>query len=144
MTVRTKVIWIGPGLRLLGETKGGHTVIIDHVLPDEEREEGGPRPLELLLLGLAGCTAMDVVSILQKKRQPLRCVEVVATGERADEHPRVYTHIHLEFVVYGTGVQAEAVERAIELSQTKYCPASAMLSKAVNITTSYRIVEETA
>ncbi|MCX7681786.1 MAG: OsmC family protein [Anaerolineae bacterium] len=142
MTVKTKVMWIGPGLRLLGETEGGQTVTMDHVLPGEEREEGGPRPMELLLLGLSGCTAMDVVSILQKKRQPVKCVEVIASGERADEHPKVYTHIHLEFVVYGAGVQPEAVERAIELSQTKYCPASAMLSKAVQITTSYRIVEE--
>jgi len=143
MTTQASVTWVGPGLRLVGETETGQALVVDHVLPGEERAETGPRPMELLLMGLAGCTAMDAISILQKKRQPFQKVEVVATGERADKHPKVYTHIHLEFVVYGTGIRPEAVERAIELSQTKYCPASAMLSKAVEITTSYRIVEET-
>jgi len=116
--------------------------VLDHVLPGEEGRETGPRPLELLLIGLAGCSAMDVVSILQKKRQPFTGLQVKVTAERADEHPRVYTHIHMEYVVTGQGVEPQAVERAIELSQTKYCPASAMLSKAVEITTSYQIVQE--
>ncbi len=142
MATQVSVTWVGPGLRLVGETKAGQALVVDHVLSGEERPETGPRPMELLLMGLAGCTAMDVISILQKKRQPFQRVKVIATGERADEHPKVYTHIHLEFVVYGAGVRPEAVERSIELSQTKYCPASAMLSKAVEITTSYRIVEE--
>jgi putative redox protein len=85
---------------------------------------------------------MDVVSILQKKRQPFTGLQVKVSAEQAEEHPKVYTQIHLEFVVQGQGVKPQAVERAIELSQTKYCPAAAMLSKAVNITTSYRIKEE--
>ena len=142
MTSKTQVSWVGPGLRLLGEASSGPAIVIDHALPDEDRTETGPRPMELLLLGLAGCTAMDVVSILQKKRQPLTGLQVKVNVERAEEHPRVYTQIHLEYVVQGPGVDPRAVERAIELSQTKYCSASAMLEKAAPITTSFRIVEE--
>ena len=97
--------------------------------------------MELLLIGLAGCTAMDVVSILKKKRQSFTGLEVRVTAERAETHPKVYTRIHLEFVVKGKGADPRAVERSIELSQTKYCSASAMLSKVAEITTSYRIVE---
>ena len=93
----------------------------------------------LLLIGLCGCTGMDVVSILQKKRQPVTGLQVKATAERAEEHPRVYTQIHLEFVVTGEGVDPAAVERSIELSQTKYCSAWAMLGKSVEITASFRI-----
>jgi len=137
-----QVTWVGPGLRLVGEASSGPAIVLDHVLPGEEGRETGPRPLELLLIGLAGCSAMDVVSILQKKRQPFTGLQVKVTAERADEHPRVYTRIHMEYVVTGQGVEPQAVERAIELSQTKYCPAAAMLSKAVEITTSYQIVQE--
>jgi putative redox protein len=142
MASEAKVTWVGPGLRLVGEASSGPAIVLDHVLPGEEGRETGPRPLELLLIGLAGCSAMDVVSILQKKRQPFTGLQVKVTAERADEHPRVYTHIHLEYVVTGRDVGAQAVERAIELSMTKYCSAAAMLSKAVEITTSYQIVQE--
>jgi putative redox protein len=142
MTSTAKVTWVGPGLRLVGEGGHGPAIVVDHVLPDEERQEGGPRPMELLLIGLAGCTSMDVVSILQKKRQPLIGLQTKVTAERAEEHPRVYTGIHVEFVVTGKGVKPEAVERAIELSETKYCSATAMLRHAVEITTSYRIIED--
>ncbi len=141
MASEAKVTWVGPGLRLVGEASSGPAIVLDHVLSEGERETG-PRPMELLLIGLAGCTAMDVVSILQKKRQPFTGLEVRVTAERAEEHPRVYTQIHLEYVVRGKGVDPQAVERSIELSQTKYCSASAMLAKAAQITTSYRIVEE--
>ncbi|HIE39232.1 MAG TPA: osmotically inducible protein OsmC [Anaerolineales bacterium] len=141
MASEAKVTWIGPGLRLVGEASSGPAIVLDHVLPGEEGRETGPRPMELLLLGLAGCTAMDVVSILQKKRQPFTGLEVRVTAERAEEHPKVYTQIHLEFVVKGEGVDPRAVERSIDLSQTKYCSASAMLGKTAEITTSYRVVE---
>jgi putative redox protein len=137
-----QVTWVGPGLRLVGEGGHGPAIVLDHVLPDEERQEGGPRPMELLLIGLAGCTSMDVISVLQKKRQPITGLETKVTAERAEEHPKVYTAIHLEFLVKGKGVKPEAVERAIELSETKYCPAIAMLRQTVKIATSYRIVEE--
>lgn len=148
MASEVQISWTGPGLRLTGKSSNGSEMVLDHLLPGEgglgqsERAEAGPRPLELVLLGLAGCTTMDVVSILNKKRQPFTGVQVNVSAERAEEHPKVYTKIHLEFVVRGQGVKSQAVERAIELSQTKYCPAAAMLSKAVDITTSYRIEEE--
>lgn len=140
MTTEAKVTWLGPGLRLVGEA-GGPAIVVDHALPDEEREETGPQPMQLVLVGLCGCTGMDVISILKKKRQPFTGLKVKATAERADEHPKIYTTIHLEFVVSGEDVDPEAVERSIELSQTKYCPASAMLGEVADITTSYRIEE---
>ncbi|RLC92096.1 MAG: osmotically inducible protein OsmC [Chloroflexi bacterium] len=139
MASEAKVTWVGPGLRLVGEAASGPAIVIDHVLPGEEGQETGPQPMELLLIGLAGCTAMDVVSILRKKRQPFTGLQVKATAERATEHPKIYTRIHLEFIVMGRGVDPKAVERSIELSQTKYCPATAMLGKVAEITTSYRI-----
>lgn len=136
-----QVTWVGPGLRLLGEAGSGPAITVDHAMPDEEREDSGPTPMELVLIGLCGCTGMDVISILKKKRQSFTDFQVKATAERAEDHPRVYTKIHLEFVVEGD-VTPEALERSIELSETKYCSASAMLSKTAEITTSYRIVGE--
>ncbi len=140
MPTEAQVTWIGPGLRLVGEA-GGPAIVIDHALEGEDRPETGPTPMKVVLIGLCGCTAMDVVSILQKKRQPFTGLQVRATAERADDHPRVYTKIHLEYIVKGKGVDPKAVERAIELSQTKYCSVSAMLAKTATITTSYRIEE---
>ncbi len=142
MTSEVQVAWKGPGLQLTGKSGNGSEIVLDHLLPGEGGVEIGPRPLELLLLGLAGCTAMDVVSILKKKRQSFTSLQVKVSAERADEHPKVYTKIHLEFVVQGQEVKARAVARAIELSQTTYCPAAAMLSQAVDITTSYRVEGE--
>jgi putative redox protein len=127
-------------MRLVGEAEGP-AIVVDHAMPDEEREDTGPHPVQLLLIGLCGCTGMDVISILKKKRQSFTGLQVRATAERAEEHPKIYTEIHLEFIVTGDDVDPAAVERSIELSQTKYCPASAMLSKAVEITTSFRVEE---
>lgn len=101
----------------------------------------GFRPIELMLVGLAGCTAMDVISILHKKKQAVSAFEVRAEAERADEHPRVFTRIHLRYRVTGTGIDPAAVARAIELSETKYCPAQAMLRPAVPITSSFEILD---
>ena len=101
----------------------------------------GFRPIELMLVGLAGCTAMDVISILHKKKQAVSAFEVRAEAERADEHPRVFTRIHLRYRVTGTGIDPAAVARAIELSETKYCPAQAMLRPAVPITSSFEIID---
>lgn len=142
MKTQAQVTWVGPGLRLLGETSTGKAIILDHVLEGEQRTESGPRPMELLLIGMLGCTAMDIVSILRKQRQPFTGLQVVATAERAADHPRIYTQIHVEYIVKGKGVDSKGVERAIELSRTKYCSAIAMLEKAAQITTSYRLEEE--
>lgn len=101
--------------------------------------ESAARPKELVLMALAGCTASDVINILKKKRVPLRTFEMLLTGEEAAEHPKVFTSIHIEYVFAGDDIRSEDVERAIELSRTKYCSVSAMLEPAVTITHSYRI-----
>jgi putative redox protein len=105
-------------------------------------DNSGLRPMELVLIGLGGCTAMDVLSILRKKRQEVTSFEVLLDAQQADEHPRVFTHIDVKYVIRGKGVRAEAVERAIELSETKYCPAQAMLAKSAVIEHTYEIIEE--
>ena len=101
----------------------------------------GASPLELLLMGTAGCTAMDVISILQKKRQDVTAFEIRVHADRADEHPRVFTHITLEYVVTGRGIDHEAVKRAIDLSLDKYCSAHAMMRQAVPIDHTFRVIE---
>ncbi len=101
--------------------------------------DAGSRPKELLLYALAGCTASDVVNILKKKRVPLLGFEMYLSGEEAEEHPKVFTDIHVEYVFFGDGISPADVERGIELSTTKYCSVSAMLTPKVKITHSYRI-----
>jgi putative redox protein len=105
--------------------------------------DAGSRPKELVLYALAGCTASDVVSILKKKRVPLHGFEMYLTGHEADEHPKVFTDIHVEYVFFGDAIDPADVERAIELSTTKYCSVSAMLTPKVKITHSYRIEQTT-
>jgi len=116
----------------------------EFVIPlDAETSVGGEgkgfRPMELIAIGLAGCTAMDVISILQKKRQDVTAFEVLVHAERAPEHPKVFTHIIVEYIIHGHQVDPVAVERSIELSVTKYCPAQAMLIKACKIDHTYSI-----
>lgn len=103
--------------------------------------DSGFRPLELMAVALAGCTAMDVISILRKKQQDVTGFEVKVAAEQQDSHPQVFSSVQVEYLVTGRGVDPKAVERAIELSTTKYCPANAMLSQAVQIDHSYRIIE---
>lgn len=105
-------------------------------------DNDGFRPMELFAIGLAGCTAMDVISILQKKRMNVTDFEVTAHFERAGEHPKVFTKAVLEYMICGHHVEEAAVVRAIELSATRYCPAQVMLSKAFPIALRYRIYEE--
>ena len=135
-----QVTWTGPGMRMVGDVVGGPSVIIDSSHP-EYGLGSGPSPMELVLLGLAGCTSMDVVSIMDKKRQPMTNLQVKVEAERADEHPKVYTKIHLEYIAYGTDISEKALARAIELSEERYCSVNAMLSKTAEVTTTYRIVE---
>lgn len=101
----------------------------------------GASPMELMLLGMAGCTAMDVISILEKKRQDVTAFEIRVHADRATEHPMVFTHITMEYVVTGHGVDPDAVQRSIDLSLEKYCGAHAMLSKAVPIEHTFTVVE---
>lgn len=123
------------------ETPSGHEVLMD-ASPEVGGENRGVRPLELLLVGLAGCTGMDVISILRKMRQDVTGYEVSVSGERADEHPRVYTRIVVEHILRGRGLVEANVARAVELSATRYCSASAMLEKAARVEHRYTIVEE--
>lgn len=117
----------------------------NYSIPIAPHTEGAPSegasPMELLLMGTAGCSALDVISILQKKRQDVAGLEVNVHAERAGEHPRVFTHITLEYVVTGQAIDPEAVKRAIDLSLAKYCSAYAMMSKAVPIDHTFRVVE---
>ncbi len=126
------VIWKGK-LAFEGQNSAGFSLPLDSNKASGG-EENGFRPMELLLVGLAGCTAMDVISILQKKRQEVTSFEVRVNGVRADEHPRVYTDIEVEYVVRGSAIDSEAVERAVELSTNKYCSAYATLGKTAKIT----------
>jgi len=119
---------------------GDHTIQLD-AGPTAGGDNAGASPMDLLLIALAGCMAMDVLSILRKKRQSVQGYTVRACGQRAQEHPRVFTDITLHHHVTGVAVQPEAVARAIELSMTRYCPVNAMLSKAVAISSTYSVAE---
>lgn len=136
MSIQAQVIWV-EDKRFLGRASSGHAVVVD-----ASAEKQGSSPMELLLIGMAGCTAYDVKSILEKKRQRVTGLEVSARAERAEEPPRVYTKIEVEYIVRGRGIKAKAVEDAIQLSEEKYCSASIMLGKTAEITSSFRIEEE--
>ena len=123
-----------------GKTDSGHTIPLD-ASADAGGENSGSRPLELIAMGLAGCTGMDVISILHKKRQDVATFEVKVSAERAENHPRVFTRILLEFIVTGRHIELDAVQRAVELSATKYCSVQAMLMKAVSIEQKITIIE---
>jgi len=140
--VEGKVTWKGR-MSFEGTAESGFTIPVGG-RKEADGEGNGFSPMELLLVGLAGCTAMDVISILEKKRQDVTDFMVSAQGERAAEHPRVYTRIHIEYTVTGRGVDLAAVERAVELSEAKYCSAQAMLSKTAKITHSIQIREAEA
>lgn len=142
MTIKRAYVKQIRGITFAGKTDSNHWVAMDG--PEEfGGSNAGTRPKELILLALAGCTSSDIVSILQKKRVPLESYEVNVTAEQRDEHPQAFTSIHLEFIFRGHDIRAADVERAIELSETKYCSVSAMLRGAVAMTHSYKI-EETA
>ena len=137
MTVQSK---LATGMRFEVEAGSGHHVTLDAQEHGGVHNEGF-RPMELLLVGLAGCTGMDVISILRKKRQDVTAYEVHVTGVRAEEHPMVFVEITVEHIVTGHRIQPEAVARAIELSEERYCGAGAMLGKVAHLTHTYRIVE---
>ena len=138
--MKARVQWAGEAL-FLGESGSGHAVVMDGP-PDAGGRNLGIRPMEMLLIGLGGCSNFDVVSILRKGRQPVESCEVFLDAERADEEPKVFTKIHLHFVVKGRGLKEPQVKRAVELSAEKYCSASIMLGRAgVDISHDYEIVE---
>jgi putative redox protein len=119
-------------MSFVGTASSGFSLPLDTSV-EQGGDGGGFRPLELLLVGLGGCTGMDVISILEKKRQNITSFEIRIDGERAVDHPRVYTAITLEYVFGGTNIDPAALERAVSLSEEKYCSAMAMLRKTAKI-----------
>ena len=137
--MQTSLKWAG-GAAFIGTSSGGHKIVMDGP-PDGGGRDLGPRPMEMLLLGLGACSSYDIVSILRKARQDVTGVEISVDGKRADAIPAVFTDIHLHFHVSGRGVSEKQVDRAIRLSAEKYCSASIMLGKTANITHSFEVTE---
>lgn len=130
--MKSKVIWKG-GMAFTGTADGSYLIPLD-AAKGVGGQDLGFRPLQLLAIGLVGCTGMDVISILKKKRQEVTEFEVSAEIEQAEQHPKVFTKIVLKYTVSGKNLDQEAVERAVELSETKYCGAQAMLKETAEIT----------
>jgi putative redox protein len=132
-------------MSFVAQTGSGHTLVMDGAPDPTKPENGGanlaPRPRETVLAGAGGCTAYDVVLILKRGRHDVRGCTVQLKSERATTDPKVFTHIHMHFVVTGKGLQASAVERAIAMSHDKYCSATIMLGKTADIRTSFEVVE---
>ena len=135
-----KVTWAGEGMSFVAETGSRHELVMDGA-PETGGRNLGPRPMELLLAGTGGCTAFDVVMILQKGRHQVTDCEVQISAERAETDPKVFTRIHFNFKVSGEQLKREIVERAIKLSKEKYCSASIMLGKTAAITHSLELIE---
>ena len=124
-----------------GVAGSGHRVTMD-VAPEVGGRNLGLRPMEMVLLGLGGCTAIDVLQMLRKGRQPITDMRVELEAERADDVPKVFTRIHLHFVLTGAGLDPHKIERAINLSASKYCSASMMLNKTAEMTHDFEIVKQ--
>lgn len=137
--MKCRVKWLD-NMSFVGESDSGHSVVMDGA-PEFGGRNLGIRPMEMLLLGLGGCTAFDVVMILQKSRQNIDDCEVYIEAERSEQVPKVFTRIHIHFVVSGRGLDNGRVEKAVNLSAEKYCSASEMLGKVAVITHDFEIVE---
>jgi len=132
-------VTLAEGMKFTVETGSGHALVLD-AREEVGGSDAGPRPMELLAAGLAGCTAMDVISILRKMQQPVQGLEVRATTTDAEDHPRRFLTMHIEYVITGEGLDERRVQRAIDLSENRYCAASATLRLGTAVTNSYRIV----
>ena len=137
--MKARVKWV-EDVCFMGETESGHAVVMD-ASPEVGGRNLGMRPMEMLLVGMGGCSSIDVVTILKKSRQPITDCVAEITAERADEIPKVFTKIHVHFVVTGKGLNPVQVERAVNLSAEKYCSASIMLGKAAQMSHDFEIVE---
>ena len=140
--MKARVKWIEQ-VAFLGESESGHGVLMDGA-PAYGGRNLGPRPMELLLMGAGGCTSFDVVTILKKGRQDVTDCYVELDAERAENDPKVFTKIHMHFVVKGRNIRTEAVEKAISLSAEKYCSASIMLGATAKITHDFEVLQEQA
>ena len=137
--MKARITWL-EDMTYVAESPSGHALVIDGP-PELGGHNLGPRPMELLLMGMGGCTAIDVVNILQKARQDLRGCELQIDAERADSDPKVFTTIRIHFILTGNNLSAKHVERAIHLSAEKYCSASIMLGKTAQISHTFEIRE---
>ncbi|MDG2353588.1 MAG: OsmC family protein [Gammaproteobacteria bacterium] len=137
--MKTTVRWVD-GMMMVGESASGHAVVMDG--PEQVGGKNlGIRPMEMLLLGMGGCTTIDVLSMLKKMREEVRDCRAEITADRADDHPKVFTKIHIHFVVEGTNLDEKKVGKAIGLSADKYCSASIMLGKTATVTHDFEIHE---
>ena len=133
------VNWVD-GLLMVGKSDSGHSITMDGP-PESGGENLGVRPMEMLLLGVAGCTMIDVVTTLKKMRQDLSHLETKINAERATDHPKVFTDIHIQFILKGQNLDEKKVDKAITLSAEKYCSASIMLGETATITHDFEVVE---
>ncbi|MDA7437972.1 OsmC family protein [Candidatus Pseudothioglobus singularis] len=133
------VNWVD-GLLMVGKSDSGHTITMDGP-PESGGENLGVRPMEMLLLGVAGCTMIDVVTTLKKMRQDLSHLETKINAERATDHPKVFTDIHIQFILKGQNLDEKKVDKAITLSAEKYCSASIMLGETATITHDFEVIE---
>ncbi len=136
----TKFTWKGK-MVFEAKTESGHSVFMD-AKPEVGGEDNGPRPMELLIVSLGSCTAMDVVSILRKMRADLESMTINIDSEQASEHPKIFTKINIEYYFTGRNIKEENVKKAIELSQEKYCSVTAMLKEKAEITCKWNIVNK--
>ncbi len=137
--MQARVKWLD-NMSFVGESGSGHSIVMD-ASPEVGGRDLGVRPMEMLLLGLGGCASIDVVMILQRSRQDIKDCTVQISAERVDTEPKVFTKIHLHFVVEGNNLSADRVKRAISLSAEKYCSASLMLGKTAEITHDFEVLE---
>lgn len=137
--MKANIKWTG-GVSFAGAADSGHTVIMDGALESGGQNKGS-RPMELVLIGMGGCTAFDVVHILRKSRQEITDCVAQIEAKRAETEPKVFTNIHIHFVVTGRNLDAKKVQHAIELSATKYCSASIMIGKTAKITHDFEIID---
>lgn len=128
-------------MSFVGESESGHSVVMDGP-PDSGGRNLGVRPMEMVLLGMGGCTAFDTVLILQRQRQDITDCHVELSAERADTVPKVFTRIHVHYIVKGKALDEKKVARAVEMTAEKYCSVSIMLAKSVDVTHDFEIIEE--
>lgn len=135
--IKAKVKWVG-GMQFIGQSGTGHAIVMD-AHPDYGGENTGMRPMELLLVGLGGCSGMDIASILSKKKQDVRAIEINIQGRQPEEYPKRFTEIDIEFIIKGKNLSEEAVKRAVQLSMEKYCSVKATLEHSAKINHSFRV-----
>lgn len=128
-------------MSFVGESESGHSVVMDGP-PDSGGRNLGVRPMEMVLLGMGGCTAFDTVLILQRQRQDITDCHVELSAERADTVPKVFTRIHVHYIVKGKALDEKKVARAVEMTAEKYCSVSIMLAQSVDVTHDFEIIEE--